>query len=454
MIPLRVKEVAKITASRVNSIDQNALISGFSIDSRTIKKGEFFIAVKGENYDGHDYIPDALSKGAEGVIVLEEGEWSARHTIIVEDTIMAMGSIASLIRRKADIPVVCVTGTNGKTTVKDMLSSILSRRYRILVSKKSYNNIIGLSLTMFELGEKDEIAVLEVGTNAPGEIASLSEIARPNMAVITNIGEGHLEAFHDKESVFLEKTSLLDFVPPTGCIFLNKDDELLGRVSPQGVTKKFYGTKEGSDFRITEIEKEKCGFSFLVNGRKFTLPLEGVHNVYNAASAVAVSEYFGIEEDDIKEALQEVTLPGMRIEKVKAGEVLFINDSYNANPSSFESALEVLETTPSEGAKGVVAGDMLELGTRSEELHKRIGSEIASKRVDFLIALGSFAKSTLAGAIEAGMDSGRVHFASSHEEAAEITREMTDSGSVVLLKGSRKTRMEEVLRCFTSCYTH
>lgn len=454
MIKLRVKEIVKASRGRVDSIDQNALISGFSIDSRTINPGEVFIAVKGDNYDGHDFIPDALSKGAEGVIAAEGGSWSARHTIIVEDTIEAMAEIASLTRRKADIPVVCITGTNGKTTVKGMLSSILSRHHKVLTSKKSYNNVIGLSLTMFNLDAEDELAILEIGTNAPGEIARLSAIAKPNMAVITNIAEGHLEAFHDKESVFLEKTSLLDFIPPTGCVFLNKDDEFLGRISPQGVTKKFYGMQEASDFRITEIERKKEGFSFLLNAKKFTLPLEGVHNVYNAASAVAVSEYFGVEEEDIRKALEEVTLPGMRLERIKAGDIVFINDSYNSNPGSFASALEVLEDASSDGRKGVVAGDMLELGSRSGELHRRVGAEIALKGFDFLIALGSFAKDMLTGAIGEGMAPERVHFASSHEEAAEIVKSMTEANSVVLLKGSRKTRMEEVLKCFTSCYTH
>ena len=457
MIKLSVNEIARMTGGKLSSKEPEAPVIGFSIDSRTIKPGEFFIAIKGDNFNGHDFICQAAEKGASGLIVEYPPDpacpGTVDHVITVEDTCEAMGMIAAGIRKRVDIPVVCITGTNGKTTVKNILSGILSARYNVLSCRKSYNNIIGLSLTLFDLDLSHDVAILELGTNHPGEISKLAEIAGPHMAVITNIGDGHLESFIDREGVFIEKIRLLDFLPDMGIAFLNKDDCLLTRAGARNAMKKFYGMSAGCDFLITGLFKKEEGYNFSLNGNEFFLPLGGAHNVYNAAAAIAVSEYFGMSYEEIREALKGVSLPEGRIEKVNINGLVFINDSYNANPGSFESALKVLQDNGAAGPKGVVTGDMLELGAESDEFHRMVGRSIAVGGVDFLITVGSGARHIAEGAVESGMEEDRVLCAADHEDAAGMIRQIADSGTVILLKGSRATRMEEVLKCFTTSCT-
>ncbi len=457
MIKLSVNDVARMTGGKLSSKKPEDPVRGFSIDSRTIRPGELFIAVKGSNFDGHDFVLNAAEKGASGLIVGRPADPACSemvdHVIVVEDTLEAMAMIAAGIRKGADIPVVCITGTNGKTTVKNILSSILSPRYNVLSNRKSYNNIIGLSLTLFDLDPSHDVAILELGTNHPGEIPKLAEIAAPHMAVITNVGDGHLEFFINREGVFIEKISLLDFLPDTGIAFLNKDDRLLARVGTRGTMKKFYGMSAGCDFLITRPLKKEGGYDFFLNGNRFFLPLEGAHNVYNAAAAISVAEYFGINHEEIRRALGTVSLPEMHLEKTDINDLVFINDSYNANPDSFECALKVLQDNGAGGPKGVVAGDMLELGSRSGEFHKMIGRSIAAGGIDFLITLGTGAGHIAEGAAESGMGEDRILRAVSHEDAAEMIRRIAAPGTVILLKGSRATKMEEVLKCFTTSCT-
>ncbi|MEA3489136.1 MAG: UDP-N-acetylmuramoyl-tripeptide--D-alanyl-D-alanine ligase [Candidatus Omnitrophota bacterium] len=458
MIEFTVKDVAETTNGRLFSKKPVTLIKGFSIDSRVLKPGQFFIALEGKNFSGHDFIPEALEKGASGLIVEDIRDMSGLeredHVICVKDTREAMGRIAAEIRRRVPILAVCITGTNGKTTTKDILAHILSKKFKVLKSAGSYNNIIGLSLTLFDLDPTYDVAVLELGSNHPGEIPGLARIAAPCMAVITNVGDGHLEHFANREGIFLEKISLLDFLPETGMAFLNRDDSLLVRAGARRVMKKFYGTSTGSDFLITGISRKGDGCVFSLNDDDFFIPLEGEHNVYNASAAIAVAEYFGVNPAEIRKALEEVSLPEMRIERTEVSGVKFINDSYNANPDSFECALKVLQNCGPGSRKGVVAGDMLELGDMSDEFHRMIGRSIAGKGMDFLIVLGEEAEYIIEGAIGSGMEKSRVLCAGSHEHAAEMLRQMAPPGTVVLLKGSREARIEGVLECFTTSCIH
>jgi len=457
MIRITLAEIARITKGQLFSNNEKKLVSGFSIDSRTFEQGQFFVAIRGHNFDGHDFIRDAVEKGAAGVI-LERSARPARHAkidnvIIVEDTREALGMIAREIRKQVDIPVICITGTNGKTTVKDILADVLTSQYKVLRSARSYNNIVGLSLTLFDLDPSYDVAVLELGSNYPGEIAKLAGIARPHAAVITNIGDGHLEFLGTREDVFLEKTSLLGFLPEGGTAFLNREDALLAGADTGGATRKFYGEVSGCDFLIDGISRRPGGYDFSLNGDSFFVPLEGKHNVYNAAAAIAVADSFDISYENIRRVLAGVSLPKMRLEKTAVGGLMFINDSYNANPGSFMCALDVLRDSTDGTRKGVVAGDMMELGDGSDELHRMIGRSIAREKIDFLIVLGDKAGWIACGAIESGMKEQRVLRAENHEDAAEMVRQAAGPEAVVLLKGSRKAKMEEVLKCFTTSCT-
>lgn len=457
MVKLTIKEILSATGGKLASGEAGFAVPAFSTDTRDIIPASVFIAIKGNNFDGHDYVKDALDKGASGAIVERAVDTGAankdKNVIIVGDTRQAMGSIAAMIRSRVDIPVISITGTNGKTTTKEILAHILSSRYKVLKSKKSFNNIIGLSLTLFDLEASHEAAVLEIGTNRPGEIGTLGAIARPDIAVITNIGDGHLEFFGDRRGVFREKTSLLDHVAPSGAVFLNKDDELLREVPHASAAGRFFGRTEGADLFISKVSRLPYGSEFSLNGDSYFVPLEGEHNVYNAAAAVAVAGYLGFSPQEISRSLMKVSLPGMRLEKVKAGNITFINDSYNANPNSFECALKVLSEDPSAGKRFVVAGDMLELGDKAEELHRMIGRSIAEKRIDLLIAIGANAGHVISGAVDSGMSRDRAMSAGSHRHAADLVRGFAEADTIVLLKGSRSARMEEVLKCFTTFYT-
>ena len=447
-----IKEIADITGGELFSERPEATLKRFSIDSRNIEPGDFFIAIKGENYDGHDFIEDAVNKGVAGVIVQEPFENNTVAVILVKDTLKAMGAIAKEIRSASDIPVICITGTNGKTTVKDMLSHILSARYSVLKSKKSYNNMLGLSLTLFALEDFHEIAIFELGTNHPGEIAKLADIARPDAVVITNIGDGHLEFLKDREGVFKEKISIIDSLVEEGAVFLNKDDDILAGIEIKDKLIKFFGTHDGSDFIIDKIDKKENITEFFVNANKFSITLSGVHNIYNLTVAIAVSEHFGVTYDQIKGKIKNIPVPKMRLEEVTVGDFLFINDAYNANPSSFKCALEVLADKDFAGKKGVIAGDMSELGEKSKNMHIEIGETIADKKMDFLITLGDNAEYIKQGALNKGMDEKDIFITKTHKDAADKLLELKDGHSIVLLKGSRKSRMEEVLKCFTTFF--
>ncbi|MDD5634661.1 MAG: UDP-N-acetylmuramoyl-tripeptide--D-alanyl-D-alanine ligase, partial [Candidatus Omnitrophica bacterium] len=379
-------------------------------------------------------------------------DWARfQNLVLVEDTLRAMGNIAARIRSKKNIPVICVTGTNGKTTVKDILSYVFAKNKNVLSSQKSFNNIIGLSLTLFGLDDGHDIAVLELGTNHPGEIGELSKIASPTAALITNIGNGHLEFFSKKENILREKVSIAEALPEKGTIFLNKDDDLLGGDIELKVQKKFFGKNRGSDFLLSGIKKNEKGYTFLVNGEDYSIALDGMHNVYNALAAISLARYFGETHNGVRERLASASLPKMRLEHVTIDNVLFVNDAYNANPDSFECALKVIEAMTFHGKKGVVAGDMNELGQEAPRLHKNLGRSIADKKMDFLIVLGKFSDDIAQGAVDAGMAKEKVRIVKDWEAAASNLREMAIGRSVVLLKASRKGKMEEVLKCFTTC---
>jgi len=454
MFNFTITDILKITGGELFAGAEETPVKGFSIDSRTIKPGDIFIAVKGEHFDGHDFMDQAISRGASGIIAERSLSGSLSSNMIkVENTIEAMVKTARYLRGLSDIPVICITGTNGKTTVKDILSHILSAKYKVLKSEKSYNNTIGVCLTLFGLDASHQIAVLELGTNHFGEIRKLAEIALPDIAVINNIGRGHIEFFGDIEGVFKEKTSLLDVLPEKGTVFLNKDDAMLSSVKRCACGKKFFGKSSGSDLLISDIQRQEEGYSFLVNGEEFNIPLEGEHNVYNAAAAIAVAKEVGVENSKIKEKLAGVSLPEMRLQKLKLGDVFFINDSYNANPDSFKSALDVLSAASSGGRKGIIAGCMMELGGESDRMHRDLGEDIALKGFDFLITVGDSARHIAEGAKHKGMDPSNIFEADSNRTAADHMKNITKTGDVVLLKGSRKAKLEEVLTCFTTCCT-
>ncbi|MFH1877900.1 MAG: UDP-N-acetylmuramoyl-tripeptide--D-alanyl-D-alanine ligase [Candidatus Omnitrophota bacterium] len=461
MIEVSVSDIITATGGELLEGEARTVVKGFCADSRKDVKGRFFIALKGASFDGHDYLDGVIAQGASGVIMRKDSARVKNITgravtvVLVDDTMECMGRLAGYIRKRVRIPVACVTGTNGKTSVKEILSHLLSAEYNVLKSEKSYNNIIGLSLTLFNLEDHHEAMVLELGTNHPGEISELSGIAKPDIGVITNIGCGHLESFYDREGVYKEKITLIDSLPSGGTAVLNNDDDYLSRAGGIKCKKEYYGMKYGSSFRISDVARKEKGYEFALNGNTLYIPFDGIHNVYNAACAASAALIMGIPYAAVKERLTGAPLPGMRLEPVDLGNIIFINDSYNANPDSFECALNVLREKYPRARKGVVAGDMLELGYRSDDLHRKAGRSVYNHGIDFLVTVGDKARFIAEGAVEEGMKTDFVLHAENHRDAAEKVRFMASAEkTVVLLKASRAAKMEEVLKCFTTCYTH
>jgi UDP-N-acetylmuramoyl-tripeptide--D-alanyl-D-alanine ligase len=456
MIDISVKQIADIAGGKLFSADPGAPVERFFYDSRRVPSKGFFIAIKGKNFDGNDYIADIVSKGAAGVVCENELPADLRnkfeHVIVVGDTIAAMTSIAKYVRNTLTIPVIAITGTNGKTTTKDILRHILGAASKTHANVKSFNNILGVCFTALDMEKDTGFWVQEIGTNHFGEIDALASIVRPTIAVMTNIGNGHLEAFGTKDGVFTEKSQLLRHVDRTGKIFLNADDPYLSKIL-KSENIRYYGKANGCDHRIGQVTRVDRGQEFFLGGYRFFIPLEGEHNVYNAAAAISVAIESGMSNELIAKALAAFTGPVMRTEKIVHRGVNFINDAYNANPDSFEAALQVLANVPASGKKIVVAGDMMELGPRAAELHEKIGESIAMKGFDRLISVGVLASSVAEGAVRAGMPSDNVHRLKDNGAAAETLRTVVSSGDTVLVKGSRSSKIEEIVQCFITSYT-
>lgn len=454
---LTLKDAVDFSEGRLISKGEDLPVKRFSLDSRTAGPGDVFIAVKGTNFDGHDFIEEALLKGVSAVIAerfpVRDPDTGVKNLIMVKDSIKAMAKVASCLRKVFDTRVICVTGTNGKTTVKDLTAFLLSARYKVLKSRASYNNVFGVCLTIFEMDGSHEAAVLELGTNSPGEIAFLSEVASPDIAVITNVGRGHLERLEGKDGVFREKASILSGLRPGGIAIVNGDDEMLSKLTTAKNGIFYYGTGKGCKLTISGIEDVLSGVKFFADGEEFFLPFFGRHNVYNAAAAISVAKIMGIPVTDIKDRIKNSQLPGMRLEKSEISGIIFLNDAYNANPDSFNAALDALSSTRPRGERWVVAGDMKELGKGAREMHRSLGARVASLGLDFLITIGELADDILEAAIASGMDEKRTFSARSHCEAASKINETAPPGTIVLVKGSRLMKMEEVIKCFTTCCT-
>ncbi|MFH1411134.1 MAG: UDP-N-acetylmuramoyl-tripeptide--D-alanyl-D-alanine ligase [Candidatus Omnitrophota bacterium] len=452
MIDLRLKDLADAAGGRILRGAGEQSVKGISIDSRTVRNGDMFAAVRGKNFDGHDFVKEALDRGASGIIVSRKMPRDIMDmcgaVLEVGEVTPAAADIAGEIRKRMNGKVIAVTGSNGKTTVKDMLSWLLSGKDKVLASKRSFNNIIGLSLTLFDAEPYHETAVLELGTNHPGEMAVLGRIARPDVIVITNIGRAHMEFFSSKEGVLKEKTALTKYLRQGGKIFVNGDDPLLRDFGDSRDDVISFGMSGWNDMRIEDVSRRDGGYRFRLQGKSYFFPQDGLHNVYNVSAAIAVALDFVGESPSIEERVRTVALPPMRLERVTAGGIDFINDSYNANPDSFKCALDVLSENACKGGRVVVAGDMMEMGEESEAVHRELGRRIAESGADMLVAVGTWSDVTAEGALAAGMDKGRVTVAKDHGHAAEIIKNRISEGSCVLLKGSRAAKMEDILKCF------
>jgi UDP-N-acetylmuramoyl-tripeptide--D-alanyl-D-alanine ligase len=456
---LTIEEVLKATGGKLLQGERNTFFQGISTDSRTVTEGELFIALKGDRFDGHHFALEVLEKKAGGVVIEEDkvGEfrWNGyrpRAVIAVKDTLFALGDIAHDWRRKYRTPVVALTGSNGKTTTKEMIAACLETTFPILKTKGNLNNLIGLPLTLLTLTEKERVVVLEMGMNVPGEIRRLTEIAEPDIGLITNIQKVHLEGMGSLEKVKEEKGELFQRMRRDGTILVNQDDPQVIDLAHHYLGQKItFGIEHPAEVMAKEIRLrgvEGTFFTLILEGEviEIHLRLLGRHFVPNALSAIAVACLFGVEVRQAKEALEHFQPFPMRMEVVPLkGKETLINDAYNANPYSMELALGTLAEAKGEGRAFAVLGDMLELGNFTKEAHEQLGEKVSELSIDFLLALGEEAPVVVESAIRHGFPTERARIVESHSEAISQLRQMIQSGDWILVKGSRRMAMEKIV---------
>ena len=460
---LSIEEVLKATRGKLLQGEGNTFFQGISTDSRTVTEGELFIALKGSRFDGHHYVLEALEKKAGGVVIEEDKvgdiRWNgyrAKAVIAVEDTLFALGNIALDWRRKYHTPLVALTGSNGKTTTKEMIAVCLETTFPILKTRGNLNNLIGLPLTLLTLTEKERVVVLEMGMNVPGEIRRLTEIAEPDVGLITNIQKVHLEGMGSLERLKEEKGELFRKMRRDGTILVNQDDPRVVDLARDYPGQKItFGIEHPAEVMAKEIRlrgAEGTSFTLILEGEAMEIHLRllGRQFIPNALSAIAAACLFGVEVKQAKEALENFQSIPMRMEVVplKGGKTL-INDAYNANPYSMELALETLVEAKGEGRAIAVLGDMLELGNFTKEAHEQLGEKVNGLSIDFLLAMGEEAPIVVESAVRHGLPMERARVVENHSEAISILRQMIQNGDWILVKGSRRMAMEKIVEGLT-----
>jgi UDP-N-acetylmuramoyl-tripeptide--D-alanyl-D-alanine ligase len=421
----------------------------YSIDSRTVGQGQLFFAVKGERFDGHDFVDAALEKGAAAAVVRKD-QWHryswTPHVLVVDDTLVALQNLATAVRKVWGKPLVGVTGSAGKTTTKESIAHVLSARFRVLKSEGNFNNHFGLPLMLLKLEPEHDVAVIEMGMSHAGEIRALAKIAQPEIGVVTNVAPVHLEFFDSLAGIARAKYELIESLPASGAAVLNADDEYVSQFGRDFKGKVItYGMRLTADIRAENVETRGAeGSEFdvvMAGGREHArLPLVGEHNILNALAAVAVGLASGLSPSESAAALATLAPPDRRGQVLQLGNITVINDCYNSNPKALNAMVDALVAMKA-GRRIVVAGEMLELGPAGEEMHRAAGRHVADKKIDVLVGVRGLAQAMVEGAGSAT----RAEFVATPEEAGEWLARETRDGDVVLLKASRGVKLEKAL---------
>jgi UDP-N-acetylmuramoyl-tripeptide--D-alanyl-D-alanine ligase len=454
MNPLTLRQIAELAGATIESGNANVVVEKVSTDSRTLKPGELFVALRGENFDAHNFVDDVAKTGAAGAVV--ERSWKKKvpkqfALLRVEDTLRAYQELAANYRKSLSLKVLAITGSNGKTSTKDFAASVLDRRFQVTKTEGNFNNHIGLPRTILEATSGDEVGVWEIGMNHPGEVATLAQIAAPDAAIITNVGVAHIEFMGSREAIADEKGALAEAVGSTGWVILNADDPFSERIAKRTHARViFAGTRSGS-IAASEISQSAKGSDFTITEGahrcRAQLPVPGLHMIQNALLAVAAGRAFGLSLEEAGTGLAAAPLTKARLQIKSVHGVQFIDDSYNANPDSMKAALRTLVELEADGKRIAVLGEMLELGAESERGHCEVGEKAATLGVDELIAIGEAGKAMVSAALSAGLK--RAVAVESTEKAAELLDQIARPGDLVLIKGSRSARTERVLEEFS-----
>lgn len=451
-----VRHIIEATGGRLAAGSADTVVTSVSNDTRAIVAGACFVAVLGERRDGHAFLKQAADKGAVALLV-SDGTAASKlmdysgAVLIVADTVKALGDLAAWYRRKLSSRVIGITGSCGKSSVKEMIGQVLSSKLKGHRAESSFNNFLGVPLTIFGGQPNDDYLIVEMGTNAPGEIRRLAEIAQPDVAVVTCVGPVHLEGLGSLDGIAAEKEDIVRGLRPGGLAVLNADDDRVAAMAEAAENVRLFGLTDG-DVVAGDVRPGPGEVHFtLDSGVEVCLPVPGRHNVLNALAAVAVAREFGLADEDIAAALGRYKPLKMRLAREQLpGGVTLIDDCYNANLMSSKAALEILCEQPTGGRLVLVQGDMLELGAESEAMHEELGRAVAASKVRLLVTVGAATRALSLAASER-TELMRFHFADSQAAAAEVPA-LLSSGDVALVKGSRGVALEHVVEAIRKAF--
>lgn len=453
MRALTFQEVCSAMGGRVLGGVSVPRVTGVSTDTRKLSEGSLFFAIPGPRFDGHSFVEEALARGAAAAVVSDPSSVPAAHReggrlIMVSDVVDALGRLAGWYRRQFAAEVIAVAGSNGKTTTKDMIATVLGSKRRGRAAPASFNNAIGVPLTLLSVDPSDEFVVVEIGTNHPGEVTALGRMAQPDMAVITSIGEEHLEFFRDVGGVASEEFSLLGTMQQRAFVAIQDG---AARLAPSGMTESCttlaYGLSDRADLRAVDCTTDSDGHRFLVNGRfAYRLGMFGIHNVVNALAAIAVGMRMRLSHEEMAAALLRAEAPPMRLERSRLGGITLINDAYNANPESMGAAFDTLDSLPEAGRRVFILGDMRELGDAANRCHQAVGRAAGRSSAQVIIAVGSHARVVADGATGAAGVTKRIYSFPTVALLEEKIGDLVERGDVVLLKASRAVGLEQLVQ--------
>ncbi|MCY7782217.1 MULTISPECIES: UDP-N-acetylmuramoyl-tripeptide--D-alanyl-D-alanine ligase [unclassified Bacillus (in: firmicutes)] len=449
MIKRTVKNIAEmVKGTLTNPQHEQTVIHGVSTDTRKLEQDQLFIPLKGEHFNGHTFVPQAFEAGVAAVLWdrSEPNPPENQAVILVDDTLSALQKLAKAYLRELGTRVIGVTGSNGKTTTKDMIHAVLGTRYRVHKTGGNFNNHIGLPLTVLAMPEDTEIAVLEMGMSAKGEIDLLSRLANPEVAVITNIGESHMQELGSREGIAEAKLEIINGLKEDGVLIYIGDEPLLQ--NEYSCQTKTYGTGSQNDYQLQDVSQSEAGTHFTIKGmeKTFFIPILGKHNVMNAMAAVAAGVYFGITPDDVAKGLSGLKVTGMRLELIKTDSgISIINDAYNASPTSMKAAIQLTESLEGYGKKMLVLGDMLELGDLEETFHKECGAVISPEKIDRVFTYGKLGAFIAEGARK-HFEKERVSHFTEKKDLLQAVKEHASKGDLILFKASRGMKLEEIVK--------
>ncbi len=450
MISKTLGYVAKALNLEIKNEYKDITFNGVSTDSRTIKKGQLFIPLKGENFDGQNYIKEAFNKGASACLYMDKKP-KDYPCLKVEDSLLALQALAKYYLEDVSPFTIGITGSNGKTSTKDILYSIISREYKTHKTKGNFNNYIGLPLTILDMEEDCEFVILEMGIDHFGEMDLLSSIARLNLGIITNAGEAHLDDLETPLNVAKAKMEFIDNMKENSTYFYFKDDINLDKLANDldNIKVLSYGTNPSSSyqFKILELTDKGSYFSMdKVSKDKLFINLIGKHNVYNAAGAAAIAKFLNIKETNIIKGLKEVEATGMRNELKKASNFTILDDSYKSNPTSLKASLETMYSLKGYSRKILVVGDMLGIGDDIENMHREIGKIINENEVDYIIAIGYYSEYIIWEAEDRYPEKRLFHFEEKPDDIAKFIQEFIIDDSLILVKASRPLELDTIVR--------